>query len=90
MQSNARCFFISKAKRVEEIANSLYNLGDTESNINAYMRNKPVHDFLDEHRIRFVSQISPVEFIVDAGKTIIVSHTGHSLSKVIRRTNERK
>lgn len=75
------------AKRVEKIANSLYNLGDTESNINAYMRNKPVHDFLDEHRIRFVSQISPVEFIVDAGKPIIVSHTGHSLDNLQSKTD---
>lgn len=70
------------AKRVEKIANSLYNLGDTDSNVNAYMRNKPIHDFLDEHRIKFISQIDAKEYIVNAGKPIITGHTGHSLDNL--------
>lgn len=70
------------AKRVEKIANSLYNLSDTDSNVNAYMRNKPVHDFLDEHRIKFISQIDAKEYIVNAGKPIIIGHTGHSLDNL--------
>ena len=70
------------AKTVEKIANSLYNLGNIDSNVNAYMRNKPIHDFLDKHKIKFVSQIDSKEFIVDAGKPIIISHTGHSLENL--------
>lgn len=70
------------AKRVEKIANSLYNLGNIDSNVNAYMRNKPIHDFLDKYKIKFVSQIDSKEFIVDAGKPIITSHTGHSLDNL--------
>lgn len=73
------------AKRVEKIANSLYNLSNTNSNVNAYMRNKPVHDFLDEHRIKFISQIDAKEYIVNAGKPIIIGHTGHSLDNLMSR-----
>lgn len=73
------------AKRVEKIANSLYNLGSTNSNVNAYMRNKPIHDFLNEHRIKFISQIDAKEYIVNAGKPIIAGHTGHSLDNLMSR-----
>lgn len=73
------------AKRVEKIANLLYNLDSTDSNVNAYIRNKSVHDFLDEHRIKFISQINSKEFIVDAGMPTIMGHTGHSLDNLQRK-----
>lgn len=69
-------------KKVEKVANSLYNLGDNNSNVDAYLKNKPVHDFLDEHKIKFIFQIDSKEFVVDAGKPIISGHTEHSLKNL--------
>ncbi len=67
-----------KAKTVENKANRLYNLGNTEDNVAAYLKHKPVHDELEAHGIRFIRWISEKEVIVDVGKPKITSETKHA------------
>lgn len=67
---------------VEKVANLFYNIGTTEANVNKYLKNKAVHDLLDENHIGFVSQINEREFIVDAGAPIIKNPTIHALKNL--------
>lgn len=70
------------AVRVEKLANSLYNFGDTKANVDAYLKNKHVHDLLDRNGIKFISQINSREFVVDAGTPTVKGYTGHALSNL--------
>ena len=70
------------AVRVEKLANSLYNFGDTKANVDAYLKNKHVHDLLDRNGIKFISQINSREFVVDAGTPTVKGCTGHALSNL--------
>lgn len=67
------------AKKVENKANSLYNLGSTKANVESYIRHKPIHDELEAHNIRFVQWISEKEVVVDAGKPEIARETKHAV-----------
>ena len=67
---------------VEKVANLFYNIGTTEANVNKYLKNKAIHDLLDENHIGFVSQINEREFIVDAGAPIIKNPTIHALKNL--------
>ncbi|MDD7793685.1 phage minor capsid protein [Clostridium sp. 'White wine YQ'] len=55
---------VSTYKKVEKEANKLYNLGNTQDNINAYIRDKPIRDKLSENNIEFLQRISGKEVIV--------------------------
>lgn len=67
-----------KAKAVENKANRLYNSDNTEDNVAAYLKHKPVHDELEAHDIRFIQWISEKEVVVDAGKPKITGETRHA------------
>ena len=67
-----------QAKTIESKANKLYNLGNTEANVETYLRHKSVHDELESHDIQFVQWISEKEVVVNAGKPKITGETKHA------------
>lgn len=65
-------------KKVEKEANKMYDIGSTEENVKAYMKDKPIIDKLDKQNIEFIQRISNKEVIVKNYKPIIKGMTHHA------------
>ena len=73
----------SWAKRnIEIIANSFFNLGSTEKNVRAYLKEKQIIDFLSSHNIKYIKRISEKEIIVSAGNPRIQSMRKHAIENL--------
>lgn len=64
-------------KAVATAANKLYNLGSEEENIKAYLRDKPIREYLENKVVDFKKYISPKEIIVNVPLAKVNGTTKH-------------
>lgn len=65
--------------KLEKKANSLYNLGSTELNVEAYTKHSSAHAEMEAHGIQFKEWINETEAVVDAGHPKVKSETIHAI-----------
>lgn len=68
---------VRELKSIVNAANKLYNLGSEEENITAYLRDKPIREFLEKQFIDFKKYISKKEIVVTVPLAKINETTKH-------------
>lgn len=78
---------VQAAKKVEKSANKLFSLGNTEKNVNTYLKEKAVIDMLSKQGIKYKQRLNSNEIIVDAGKPTIKGSTVHAQTNQLTKTD---
>ena len=73
----------SEATSIEKEANRIFSLGDTETNVKMYLKEKQTIDMLASHGVKYIQRISVDEIIVDAGKPRITQMRRHAIDNLL-------